>query len=108
MPNSFDVCMMETLIPALTKFLGKSSAVKNTKSSSTMASQSFIQGHKMDWTDDPELHKHFKEWREETELLVDTALAHTKDKTTKMKYVTLWAGSKDISTHSLRPSEDQS
>ena len=48
------------------------------------------------WTGlkDPELHKHFREWREETELLVNTALAHIKDKTTKLKFVTLWAGKK--------------
>ena len=43
-------------------------------------------------TEDPELHKCFREWRKETELLVNTALAHIKDKTTKMKFVTLWAG----------------
>ena len=29
---------------------------------------------------------------EETELLVNTALAYIKDKTTKLKFVTLWAG----------------
>ena len=46
----------------------------------------------MDWTEDPELHKHFSEWREDTELLVNTALADIKDKTTKLKFVTLWAG----------------
>ena len=57
-----------------------------------MASQNFVQGPKMDWTVDPELHRCFREWREETELLVNTALAHIKDKTTKLKFVTLWAG----------------
>ena len=57
-----------------------------------MASQNFVQGPKMDWTEDPELHKHFREWREEAELLVDTALAHIRDRQTKTKYVTLWAG----------------
>ena len=55
-----------------------------------MASQSFVQGPKMDWTEDPDLHRRFREWREETELLVDTVLAHIKDKNTK--FVTLWAG----------------
>ena len=59
-----------------------------------MASQTFVQGPKMDWTENPELHKHFREWREETELLVNTALAHIKDKTTQLKFVTLWAGKK--------------
>ena len=57
-----------------------------------MASQNFIQGPKMDWTEGPELHNCFREWREETELLVNTALAHIKDKTTKLKFMTLWAG----------------
>ena len=57
-----------------------------------MASQNFIQGPKMDWTEDPELHKCLREWREETEPLVNTALAHIKDKTTKLKFVTLWTG----------------
>ena len=46
----------------------------------------------MDWTEDPELHRCFREWREESELLVNTALVHIKDKTTKLKFVTLWAG----------------
>ena len=46
----------------------------------------------MDWTEDPDLHRCFREWREETELLVDTALSHIKDKTIKLKFVTLWAG----------------
>ena len=50
-----------------------------------MANQTFVQGPKMDWTEDPELHKHFREWREETELLVNTALAHIKDKTIKFE-----------------------
>ena len=57
-----------------------------------MASQNFILGPKMDWKEDPELCRCFREWREETELLVDTALAHIKDKTTKLKFMTLWAG----------------
>ena len=33
-----------------------------------------------------------EKWRKETELLVDTALAHINDKSTKLKFVTLWAG----------------
>ena len=57
-----------------------------------MATQNFIQGPKIDWTEDPELHKCFREWREEAELLVDTALAHIKERKMKMKFVTLWAG----------------
>ena len=50
-----------------------------------MANQTFV--HKR-----YKLHKRFKEWRVETEVLIDTALSHIKDKTTKIKYVTLWAG----------------
>ena len=57
-----------------------------------MTSQNFIQRAKMDWTEDPELHRCFREWREETELLVDTALAHIKDNITKLKFIHLWAG----------------
>ena len=60
----------------------------------------------MDWTEDPELHKRFKEWREETELLVDTALAHIRDKTTKMTYVTLWAG-KEARTYLTTVSDEE-
>ena len=56
-----------------------------------MASQNFIQGPKMNWTKNPELHKCFREWREETELLINIALAHIKDRTTKLKFMTLWA-----------------
>ena len=74
-----------------------------------MASQNFIQGPKMDWTEDPDLHRCFREWREETELLVDTALAHIKDKSTKLKFVTLWAG-KEAGTYlnTLRGEKGQS
>ena len=51
-----------------------------------------ILGPKMDWTEDAGLHQHFKEWREEVELLLDTALAHIRSQETKLKYVSLWAG----------------
>ena len=71
-----------------------------------MASQNFIQEQKMDWTEDPELHKHFKEWREETEPLVNTALAHIKDKTIKMEFVTLWAG-KEARTYLTTVSDEK-
>ena len=46
----------------------------------------------MDWTEDTDLHRQFKDWREKTELLLDTVLSHIKDKNTKMKFVSLWAG----------------
>ena len=69
-----------------------------------MASQNFIQGPKMDWTEDPELHKCFREWREETELLVDTALAHIKRQDYKVEiHDTVGRkGGKDMFDHSLR------
>ena len=71
-----------------------------------MASQNFIQGLKMDWTEDPDLHRCFREWREETELIVDTALVHIKDKSTKLKFVTLWAG-KEARTYLNTLSEEK-
>ena len=51
-----------------------------------------LQGPKMGWTEDPELHKWFKDWREEVELNLETILANIKEKTTQAKFVTLWAG----------------
>ena len=59
-----------------------------------MANQNmqYIQGPKMDWTEDAGLHQRFKDWREEVELLMDTVLSHIKNADTKMKFVTLWAG----------------
>ena len=60
----------------------------------------------MDWTEDPDLHRCFREWREETELLVNTALLHIKDKTTKLKFVTLWAG-KEARTYLSTLSEEK-
>ena len=52
----------------------------------------YIQGPKMDWTEDAGLHQRFKDWREEVELLMDTVLSHIKNANTRMKFVTLWAG----------------
>ena len=46
----------------------------------------------MDWTEDADLHKWFKDWREETELLLDTVLSHIRNWETKIKFVSLWAG----------------
>ena len=51
-----------------------------------------IQGPKMDWTDDAHLHKQFKDWREETELQLDTVLSHIRNQETNIKFVSLWAG----------------
>ena len=44
----------------------------------------------MDWTEDADLHKWFKDWREETELLLETVLSHIRNQETK--FVSLWAG----------------
>ena len=52
----------------------------------------YIQGPKMDWTEDAGLHQRYKDWREEVELLMDTVLSHIKNADTKIKFVTLWAG----------------
>ena len=71
-----------------------------------MASQTFVQGPKMDWTEDQDLRRCFRKWREETKLLVDTALAHIKDKSTKLKFVTLWAG-KEARTYLNTLSEEK-
>ena len=60
----------------------------------------------MDQTEDPDLYRCFREWREETELLVNTALSHIKDKSTKLKFVTLWAG-KETRTYQNTLSEEK-
>ena len=52
----------------------------------------YIQGPKMDWTEDADLHKQFKDWREEAELLLNTVLSHIRNQETKLKFVSLWAG----------------
>ena len=59
-----------------------------------MATQNtqYIQGPKMDWTEDAGLHQWFKDWREEVELLLDMVLSHIRNSETKLKYVSLWAG----------------
>ena len=64
------------------------------KETKKMANQNmqYIQGPRMDWTEDAGLHQRFKDWREEVELLMDTVLSHIKNADTKMKFVTLWAG----------------
>ena len=64
------------------------------KETKKMANQNmqYIQGPKMDWTEDAGLHQRFKDWREEVELLMDTVLSHIRNADTKMKFVTLWAG----------------
>ena len=62
--------------------------------SAEMASQNtqYIQGPKMDWTEDADLHKWFKDRREEAELLLNTVLSHIRNQETKLKFVSLWTG----------------
>ena len=62
--------------------------------SAEMASQNtqYIQGPKMDWTEDADLHKQFKDWRKEAELSLDTILSNIRSQETKLKCVSLWAG----------------
>ena len=72
-----------------------------------MANQNmqYVQGPKMDWTEDAGLHQQFKDWREEVELLIDTVLSHIRNADTKMKFVTLWAG-KEARTYLSMVEED--
>ena len=62
--------------------------------STEMASQNtqYIQGPKIDWTEDADLHKWFKDQREEAELLLNTVFSHIRSQETKLKHVNLWAG----------------
>ena len=46
----------------------------------------------MDWTENAGIHKQFKDWREEAELLLDTVLSHIRNQETKLKFVSLLAG----------------
>ena len=48
---------------------------------------SFLQGPKMDWTEDAELHKRYTDWRQEVQLILETILSNVKDTKTKVKYV---------------------
>ena len=52
----------------------------------------YVQGPKMDWTEDADLHQQFKDWREEAELILDTVLSHIRN------HKSLWAG-KEVSTY---------
>ena len=72
-----------------------------------MANQStqYVQGPKMDWTEDARLLHQFKDWREEVELVLDTVLFHIRNNETKLKYVSLWAG-KEARTYLSTVSKD--
>ena len=56
----------------------------------------------MGWTEDADLHKQFKDWREETELLCDTSVIKYQEPGNKAQVCQSmgWKGSKDISQHS--------
>ena len=58
---------------------------------------SFLQGPKMDWTKDAELHKRYTDWGQEVQLILEAILSNVKDAKTKVKYVNLWAG-KEVQT----------
>ena len=53
--------------------------------------QNYIQGPVMDWTEDEDLHKRYKEWQDEVELILSAPL-NSLSKTAKAGYVQLWAG----------------
>ena len=53
-----------------------------------------MQGPKIDWAENADLYKWFKNWREDTELLLDTLLSHIRHQETKIVFVSLWAGKK--------------
>ena len=60
----------------------------------------------MDWTEDADSHKQFKDWREETELLLNTVLSHIRNQKTKIKLVSLWAG-KEARTYLSMVNQDK-
>ena len=66
----------------------------------------YVQGPKIEWTEDAGLHQHFKDWREKTELLLDMVLSHIRNHETKLKYVSLWAG-KEARTYLSTVTEDR-
>ena len=75
-----------------------------------MANQNFIQGPKMDWTEDPDLHRHFREWREETELLSRYSTGAYQGQDYKVEICDSMGrkGSKNVSKHTLRGEKGQS
>ena len=79
-----------------------------TQSTGRMASQNtqYVQDPKMDWTEDAGLDQQFKDWREETELLLNTVLSNVRNQETKLKYVSLWAG-KEARTYLNMVEEDK-
>ena len=66
----------------------------------------YVQGPKKDWTGDAGLHQQFKDWREETELLLDTVLSHIRNHESKLNYVSLWAG-KEARTYLSTVTDDR-
>ena len=80
----------------------------NQRTQKKMANQhtQYVQGPKMDWTEDAGLHQWFKDWREEAELLLDTVLSHVRNNDTKLKFISLWAG-KEARTYLSIVDEDK-
>ena len=60
----------------------------------------------MDWTEDVDLHKQFKDCRKEAELLLKTVLSHMRNQETKLKFVRLWAG-KEARTYLITVDQDK-
>ena len=42
---------------------------------------SFLQGPKMDWTEDAKLHIRYTDWRQEVQLISETILSNVKERT---------------------------
>ena len=63
------------------------------QSTGKMTSQNtyYVQGPKMDWTEDADLHLQFKDWRKGAELLLNTVLSNVRNQETKLKFFSLWA-----------------
>ena len=49
----------------------------------------YIQGPKVNWTNDADLHRWLRDRREEAKSLMDTVLSHIKDKATRIKFFCL-------------------
>ena len=60
----------------------------------------------MDWTEDADLHQWFKDWRRETEFLLNTVLSNVRNQETKLKFVSLWA-EKEARTYLNTVDEDK-
>ena len=67
-------------------------------------STQYVQGPKIDWTEDAGLHQQFKDWREEVELLLDMSCPASEISKPSSSMSVYGLEKKKISEHSL--SED--